>query len=157
MNFEIRLIKENEIEDAAKVYAAAFNNADIDENWNQKTANAFIRHWFERKKDLFFIIIVNNKVAGGVVGDIVTYSEGKYLDEVVLFVDPKNQKDGIGKALLNKIISEAINKYQIEYLSWLANKKNEFPISWYENIGLKKTHWILMDGEAKKILKNLNK
>jgi len=157
MNYKIRLIKEDEIKKAGEVYALAFNTAQVGENWTDKTASTFLEFWYKKAKDLFFVAVKNNKIIGGIVGEIIPYAEGKYFADGELFVDPAFQNQGVAKKLNKKVISVAINKFGVKYLCWLANAKAKFPISWYEKIGMEKTRWILMDGEAKKVLKNLNK
>ena len=157
MNYKIRLIKENEIEEAAKVYATAFNEAQVGENWTDETAFDFLNFWYKKAKDLFFVAEKNKKIIGGVVGEIIPYAEGKYFSNGELFVDPTFQNQGVAKELNKKVISEAINKFGVKYLCWEADYKAQFPIAWYESIGMKKTRWVLMDGEAKKVLENLNK
>lgn len=155
MNFEIRLIKENEIEEAAKVYAAAFNNADVEESWTDKSAIKFISHWFKKQPDLFLVATHEEKILGGVVAEIVPYFDGNNLTGAELFVDPESQGQGIAKKLLMSILEEAIKKYGVTFFSGIANKKADFPLRWYQKLGMKKTRWIFIEGDANKILHSL--
>jgi predicted N-acetyltransferase YhbS len=157
MDYQIRLIKENEIEEAAKVYGTAFNNAGVGEKWTNETAFDFLNFWYKKAKDLFFVAVKDGNIIGGVVGEIIPYAEGRYFSNGELFVDPSFQNNGIGKELTRKVISFSIDKFGIKYLCWIANAKAEFPISWYKKIGMQETRWVLMDGKAREVLKNLNK
>jgi len=155
MNFEIRNIQEDEIEETARVYAAAFNKANIGENWTVESANKFISHWFKKQSDLFFIAINEKKILGGVVAEIVPYFKGNDLTHAELFVGPNFQGQGIAKKLLMSILEEAIKKYNVKFFSGIADKKEDFPIHWYQKLGMKKTRWIFVEGDANKILLNL--
>ncbi len=151
----IRLARQDEISQIADVYMRAFNNANVGEQWTAENAEKFMKFWLKFQPDLFFVAETNNKICGGAVGLIKPFWDGNYLTETELFVDPGFQKQGIGKELLKKLISEAIQKYSITTFDGLAYKDTKFPLEWYKRISLKESNLVYLEGNPKEILGKL--
>lgn len=154
-NILIRKIEEEDIAKTAIVFAKAFNFMDQKEDWTKDTAIKYINYWLKRKSDMFFIAVKNGNIVGGMVGDIKPFKDKVTLTEIVLFVSPEFHTQGIAKKLVRNIIDEAVKKYNISTVCGIANSEVEFPMGWYNRIGLKKTKWVFIEGEAKEILKKL--
>jgi ribosomal protein S18 acetylase RimI-like enzyme len=155
-NILIRKIEEKDVSETAKVYSEAFNAADVDEHWTEKTAIPLINYFVKLQKDLFFVAINRQEIIGGAVGVVKPSDEnGHYLTETDLFVSPKYGKNGVAKKLLKTLLEEAIAKYQVQGIGGIANSEVDFPMKWYERIGFKKTRWVYIGGKAEEILKNL--
>ena len=108
-----------------------------------------------QQPDLFFIAEDDGKVVGGVWGRIVPWRGGLHLKDADMAVSPEYRKQGISKILLSKIISEALEKYNIVEVSGVAHGGKEFPMSYYEKIGLKKTNWVFIYGDPHEMLEKL--
>lgn len=155
-NVNIRLIREEDISSTAKVYKTAFNRADVGEKWTLESAEKLIEFLFKFQPDLFFVAEFEGKILGGAVGLIKPFWNGNYITETELFVNPEFQNQGIGKELLKKLISEALNKYNITSFDGLAYKNRKFPLAWYQRIGLKESDKLVyLEGNPKEIIEKL--
>lgn len=150
-----RLAKQDDLESVAAIYAEAYN-AVSDENWTVEAALSFVQHSYDKQQDLFYVVEYENEIIGAVFGIIKPWTVGNSLSDIDLFIDPKWQGERAGKQLLNKIIDEAIRKYQIKDVSFIADAGREYPFSWYQRLGMVKSSWVYMSGEPKKVLDNLN-
>lgn len=155
-SYEIRLLTEKDIPAVASVYVEAFNKADIGEEWIQETAENFMRWWFEREPNLFFVATHKGQIVGGVVAGIKPWWDGPHLADGELFVHPDFQKQGIGTKLLKTLLEEADRKYgEIVEFEGIASKEADFPMSWYKKLGIKKTGLVHIGAKPKEILEKL--
>jgi len=152
----IRLAKKDDVSQITEVYMRAFNSANVGEKWTFEKSQEFMDFWLKIQPDLFFVAESNNKICGGAVGLIKPFWDGNYLTETELFVDPDFQKQGVGKNILKKLISEALNKYKIKSFDGLAYKNQKFPLEWYRKIGLEESKLVYLEGDPKEILDNLS-
>lgn len=153
---EVKLLKHSEIPEAAVVYAEAWKKANVGEKWTSVAAKKFFEYFFRRQKALFFVASCEGKVVGGVVGEIVPWWDGAHLSNTELFVHPKFQNRGIAKLLLRATLRKAIRKYKITAFEGIADNQSEFPMRWYNRIGLKRTRWTHVSGDPKEMLRKLS-
>ena len=151
----VRLLREEEIPGIARVYIDAFKSSNLDEKWTQASAEGLMRYWFTSQPDLFFLATQGEKIAGGIVGGIKPWWDGPHLTDAELFIDPKFQNQKIGKQLVKTLLKTAVEKYQIVEFESVADGKSEFPLEWYERIGIKRTNLAHIAGNPTEILKNL--
>jgi GNAT superfamily N-acetyltransferase len=153
--YEIRLIKEEDILKVGLIYAMAFNNANVDEHWTSITAAKYLGHRYTRQPELFFIALQGEQIVGGFVAEIKPWWDGNHLADGELFVNPNHQGQQLAKKLLTITITQAIEKYGICEVEFLAYGDNNFPLEWYSRIGMKRTGWLHMSGKPKVILEKL--
>ncbi len=155
-NIKIRSIRKTDLKETAIIYKESFNKSGFKEHWTNNSALKFIEYWFDRQQDLFFIAIKDNKIVGGIVSSIKPWWGGLTLVDTELFIDPKNQGQGIGKLLLKRHLKEALDKYKVRYAEALTTDKTKFPLSWYKKIGFESSGLIHLEGTVKEILNKLN-
>lgn len=68
----------------------------------------------------------------------------------------KFRKKGIARELLKEIIKRGIDKYNISDFEGIADGEADFPIKWYEKLGIKRNRWVYISGDAKEILGKLS-
>lgn len=152
---EIILVRKEDIPQIAQVYVKAFGKTHH-ENWTRENAEKLLYYWYNRHPDLFFVAKNDNIIVGAITMGIKPWWDGMRLQDGELFIDPKYQKQGIGKLLLLRVLEEAIDKYQTSTLEGITFSGNSFPQNWYEKIGLKKSEdLIIVTGNCSEILKNL--
>lgn len=153
---EIRLIKESEIEELAHVFVEAFNSADPEKPWSYENALANLKYWFKKQPDLFYVAIEKDKIIGTTMVNIKPWRTGIRCTDGVLFVDPKSHRSGIGKKLLIRVLEEAIAKYGATSVEAVTFAAKEFPLTWYEKIGISPDKGaVLIKGNCADILNNL--
>jgi len=70
---EIKLLKNLDrklLIQGASSYATAFNRAGVGENWEQEQTEKYFEFCLKRQDDLFFVAILDDKVVGGIMGEI---------------------------------------------------------------------------------------
>lgn len=153
---EYRLIEERDLPRASEIYTQSFDKANVGEQWTPETAEKFMRYWFERQPDLFFVAIDEEKIVGGVVAGIKPWWNGNHLVDGELFVDPSFQRKGIARNLLKEVIRRGIEKYNIVEFEGTADGEADYPIRWYERLGIRRNRWAYISGNAAEILENLS-
>ena len=149
---KIRLIRHNELREAAKVYAKAFNNSNVGEEWTEESAFRLLNCLIKKQEDLSFI----GEIVGGYFATIKPWWDGNHLTDAELFVNPSYQKLGVGKKLCIKMYETALDKYKISIVEASTFKNKAFPLSWHKKVGFQESKdLILIDGNPKEILKNL--
>lgn len=140
------------LSEGATAYANAFNNAGVGENWEQEATEKYFMYCLKRQEDLVFVVLINGKVVGGVMGEIRRLSS-EYLFITDLFVDPKYQGKGIAKELLKKLFQATKQRYpDVETVDTLADSTKVFPIGWYDRLGMHTTGWTHISGSFKEVL-----
>jgi RimJ/RimL family protein N-acetyltransferase len=152
---KIRLATKKDLNSLAKIYVESFNNAKLEEEWTEKNAQRYMEYWLKIQPSLFFIAEDNKTIVGGIVARITPWWKENILGDIEIFISLKHQNKGIGKELLKKLISTAIEKYKIGEVALQAFSTHKFPLKWYEKIGFKKIKWINLSGNPKEIIKKL--
>lgn len=153
---KIRNANLKELGEMADIFSDVFSKVSEDK-WTGESARKYLEYCYTRRPDLMFVAVEDEKIIGGVFGEIFPLWDGQTLGEIEIFVDFEYQKGGLGKLLLKKIIDKAKEKYRVINLGFSADMDKEFPMSWYKKIGMKKSSWILMSGRADEVLKNIEK
>lgn len=154
---EIRVIQKSEIHALAGVYADCFNAAEIGEHWSIAAAEDFLKYLYSLQPDLFFVVLVDGDIVGGIAGVIKPWCDGKHIHEIELFVAPSRQRQGIAKLLTEQLILTAVERYKIVEFEGIADGGlHEFPLSWYVRIGVKPTGLIHIAGKPKEMLRFLS-
>lgn len=152
---KIEKLKVEDLPKLSEVYADAFTQADIGEIWTAEQAENFMRYWVKRTNDLFFTAKIDDKIVGGVVGDVRPFCGENWLIDIELFVHPDYQKQGIGKKLFKKILEEAKTRDNIAGAGFVSDASNDFPMNWYKKIGMQPMRWVYLKGYIEDLLKNL--
>lgn len=140
----------------AAAYADAFNSVTND-GWNLDTAKELIEYLFGHQSAIFLIATDGESLYGAVFGEIRPWSKGNSLRDIELFVCNQEHGKGVGRELLKRIVAEAIEKYSIKEINFLADGSRDFPFGWYKRIGMKDYPWVFMSGDPKDVLKGLSK
>jgi aminoglycoside 6'-N-acetyltransferase I len=155
---KIRLMKEEDLDVLAKIYVDAYDNADIGEKWNERSARALINYWMKKQPDLAFVAEFEDEIAGGLISGIKPWWDGNRLSDGELFVAPRFQKKGIGTALMKELCEKAISKYNAVSLDAFTYKKNKFPLAWYKTIGFEEVNgWAIVSANLKELKERLDK
>ena len=154
-NLEIRLVKNQELEEAGGGYLQSINASNFEEHWLKDGAVETMKWFYKIQPDLFFVALSNGKIVGGMMALIKPWHDGLRLVDGELFVVPEFQKKGIGCQLMVVLINEAVRKYNISMIEGITVPENNFPCTWYKSIGFKVSGLAHIEGEAKNILANL--
>lgn len=153
----IEPIKEEDLEPVAIIFADAFNQASGSEDWTKDTALEYMKYWYERRPDLFFVAKIDNKAVGGIVGEIMPLWDGPSLVDIDIFVEESARRGGKGvaKKLLTNLLTTASEKYNANNLRFVADGTKRHPMSWYKRIGFSETGWVHMSGNIEEALQKI--
>jgi len=154
----IRLAKNADLKQIAKIFIASYKHIEDDEKWDLENAHKLINHFYNAQKDLFFIAEENGQIVGGIVALIKPWWDGNHLTDGEFIVHPTHQKKGIGAKLINHLFLHAQKKYNAVSWDTFTFNENKHPLTWYKKIGFKEIEkWIMISGNVKEVLKKVKK
>ena len=155
---KLRLAEEKDLPALAKVLSRSFTEADPEKPWDMEHSLENVKYWFKKQPDLFYVAVDEvDKPLGAMVVNIKPWRTNIRCNDGMLFVDPAAQNNGIGKDLFRKVIEESLNKYNAETFEGITFAGKEFPMSWYEKIGIEKDEYaMVIVGKTRDILERLN-
>lgn len=134
MNIEIKKIESQEaLKDCAKVLVDAYNSEPWNDKWTVEKALEKLDCFYNSPKFIGLMAFADGKLAGCCIGNIEPYYIGDYYYLKEMFVAPRFQKQGIGKALMATIKNE-LDKSGIETII-LFTGKDFFPYNFYLKSG----------------------
>lgn len=152
----IRLIKKEDLDALAEVYAFVYKVFNSGENWTAESAKEMLNYWLEKQPDLAFLAESDGKIVGAFLSGVKPWWDGVHLFDGELFVHPNFQNKKIGKALLKKVLEEATEKYNAKIFDAFTYNGYEFPLSWYKKIGFHVINeWTMFSGDIDEVLKKL--
>ncbi len=152
----IVLLKRNHLQEAARVYARAYNSLNVGETWTNARARVLLNSYFKKQPDLALAAKQEGKIIGVCLALLKPWWDGNHIIEVELFVEPRVQRSGIGSRLTRELLLRAKKKYHATTLEAITFSKKEFPMSWYKRLGFKKSKkLVLIEGAVDTILKRL--
>lgn len=134
----IRAVKKEELDDISELFIETFLKTPQKENWKPENSLELIKYYHKHQKDMFFVATVKSQVVGVIAGIVKPYITGFALTDLIMFVNPKMQKQKIGSKLLKHIAEKSKNKYSVSVIEGLSYTLDTFPIKWYESVGFRK-------------------
>lgn len=120
-------------------------------DWTIENAKKYLMQSYLISPDFCFMALNKDKeVLGVIFSKIGPSKSGNILIIESLQVIKKYRNKGVGKSLLKHTVDEAC-KNHILSISMLSPEENDFPFSWYERIGFKKTGWVELSVTIDKI------
>ncbi|MCF7865751.1 MAG: GNAT family N-acetyltransferase [Candidatus Pacebacteria bacterium] len=152
--YTLRLIEEKDLPSLSKALSKSFTQADPEKPWDEGHSYENLKYWIKKQPDLFYVAIGEDGTPlGGMVVNIKPWRTDIRCNDGMLFVDPSSQSRGIGKDLFKKVIERALHKYNAETFEGITFAGKEFPMSWYEKIGIEKDEYaMVIVGKCKDIL-----
>lgn len=152
----VRPVHDEDFLKLSKIYALAYNSLNIGENWDEASALKLLKHLYLQQPDLFFTAEENGKVVGAITAPVKPWWDGNHLTDGELFVHPDNQRHGIGKLLIEKLFTEAKEKYSAVSWDTFTHRVYEHPLKWYKSLGFEEIEeWVMISGDIDVVLKNL--
>lgn len=159
MEIDIARATNDDIEECAHILCTEYNTNALQEGWTIDNAKKLFKYYLMLQSDLFFVVKDSGQVVGLIVGNIKPWSQGNCLIIEELCVKKEYRKEGIAKALMLGIFSEAIEKYDIYIVKGETyGTKKEMPFSWYTRLGFMcSSQTFIVEGNPRSIFKELCK
>lgn len=119
-----------------EIYAAAFSREPWNDPWKVEDAVIHVKELLESKTAIGFECMVEDKVAGFILGTSMLFHYGRTFDINDLAVDPEYQGQGIAGALMGKILDE-IKLQGIVEVHLITASEGKLPV-FYEKYGFEK-------------------
>lgn len=133
MDLELRELILDDIPKAANVYVKAYAEGDWNEKWVCKDAAQRIYEIISSPHCKGGICILNEKIIGCILFEILTWHTGKQLEIKEIFVTPSFQRKGVGKKLLE--YAENVGKEVGVSEVFLWTNKSKILINFYSQLG----------------------
>jgi len=133
LNFELRELIDDDIFEIANIYVKAYADEDWNEQWIYEDALQRICEIISSPVCKGVVCLLNKKIVGCALYEILTWHTGKQLEIKEIFVNPCFHRNGIGKKLLTyiEVVGKAIGVS--EAFLWTNNSKGLF--NFYSQIG----------------------
>lgn len=153
----VKLVQEKDIEKLAIVFADAFTVADPEHPWDYQHASAYLEYWLKKQSDMFYGAFDQaGNIVGAMAVNIKPWRTGVRCNDGFACVDINYQKNGIGKQLFKKVISEALEKHNVTIFEGVTFAGEIFPLTWYKRIGISvDEHAVVIKGDCNEILQKL--
>lgn len=130
------------LKDCAEILTRAYNSEPWNDEWTVDKAYQKLACFYECPDFIGFTAFVDGELAGACVGNIEPYYTGDYFYLKEMFVDPKVQKSGVGKALLADL-KEHLDTIGIHQMI-LFTSSEFFPFKFYEKSGFSVMNGMVM-------------
>lgn len=152
----IRLLKLKDIDEVVSVIITSSSKENKNKKWDEKFAYEYIKRIYKLNKEICFVATENGKIVGVALSRINPEFNKYVLISDMLLVHPKHRNKKIATKLLKKTCIKAQNKYHIEKIQISIDTLLDFPVIWYESIGLKKIKNLeVLNGSIDKIIRKL--
>ena len=105
-NVTIRLCLTDHLNRYGQIYASAFSGEPWNDPWKVEDAIVHVKELLESKQSYGLEYVVDGNVAGFILGTSMLFHYGRTFEINDLAVDPAYQGRGIGKALLERCLSD---------------------------------------------------
>ncbi|HEX3733325.1 MAG TPA: GNAT family N-acetyltransferase [Mycobacteriales bacterium] len=151
---EIRAVRGDDLPHLAEMYVRVYRAFDAGEQWDFGTAARLLRHYFGRHPELAFCAVEDDRPLGAFFVDVKPWWDGNRLVDGEIFVDPAEQRKGIGAALIFRVLTEAVRLYAVTVWETTTFADVEFPLSWYRRLGMEFiSEWTIIGGDVGTMLR----
>lgn len=131
---------EKYLEEMAKLYIEEYSVPGYE--WDLKTTKEYLMRNVEESPQYCFVAVDDkDDCLGAIFCRIDPYFTGTMLFVDALQVKKGYRGQGVGKALLKKVVEKA-KKKNINGIHFLASARRDFPKNWYTKMGFKPSGWV---------------
>ncbi len=143
-NVTIRLCLTDHLNRYGQIYASAFSGEPWNDPWKVEDAIVHVKELLESKQSYGLEYVVDGNIAGFILGTSMLFHYGRTFEINDLAVDPAYQCRGIGKALLERCLSD-LKKQGIVGVHLITAGEGALP-DFYEKYGFKKENEVILMG-----------
>lgn len=126
------------------IYAEAFAGEPWNDAWTVADATTHVRELLESKQAYGLECVVNEQVAGFVLGSSMLFHYGRSFEVNDLAVARQYQHQGIGRALLQQLLDD-LWQQGISDVHLITAAEGTLP-HFYESFGFEKAHEVMLMG-----------
>ena len=127
-----------------QIYASAFSSEPWNDPRKVEDATVHVKELLESKQSYGLEYVIDGKVAGFILGASMLFHYGRTFEINDLAVDPAYQHRGIGKALLERCLTD-LKEQGIVGVHLITAAEGALP-DFYEKYGFKKENEVIMMG-----------
>jgi len=152
----VRSVVESDVSLLAQMYISVYKTTNPTEIWTNESAYDFIRFFYDKCADLFFVVEINGVLAGATWGQIKPWWDGNKIYNFEVFVCCEHQNKGLSKQLLLHFFTEARKKYNASSIEVITFSDRTFPLCYYKKLSIIPDKQLtLLDGNVEDIIRRL--
>ncbi|NJE75132.1 GNAT family N-acetyltransferase [Pseudoflavonifractor sp. SW1122] len=141
MEFDLRKLTQNDIQEVSKIYVAAYETGIWNESWTYDMAQQRIFEMLSSPQYIGYVAITNGDIIGCIICEILTWHIGKQMEVKEIFVLPRYQKMGVGEKLINGVKIAAQEMGVTEVFLW--TKSGQSLMKFYSDMGFQVNHEVV--------------
>ena len=141
---EIKDISKTHITEYGEIYARAFSGEPWNDPWRVEDAVIHVKELLESRQSYGLECLIDNKVAGFILGTSLLFHYGRTFEINDLAVDPDYQRRGIAKQLLERCLAD-IKAQGMVGVHLITAGEGVLPV-FYEKYGFKKENEVILMG-----------
>ena len=141
---EIKDISKTHITEYGEIYARAFSGEPWNDPWRVEDAIIHVKELLESRQSYGLECLIDNKVAGFILGTSMLFHYGRTFEINDLAVDPDYQRRGIAKQLLERCLTD-IKAQGMVGVHLITAAEGILPV-FYERYGFKKEKEVIQMG-----------
>ena len=141
---EIKDINKTHITEYGEIYARAFSGEPWNDSWRVEDAVIHVKELLESRQSYGLECLIDNKVAGFILGTSMLFHYGRTFEINDLAVDPNHQRRGIAKQLLERCLAD-IKAQGMVGVHLITAGEGILP-AFYERYGFKKENEVILMG-----------
>ena len=141
---EIKDISKTHITEYGEIYARAFSGEPWNDPWRVEDAIIHVKELLESRQSYGLECLIDNKVAGFILGTSMLFHYGRTFEINDLAVDPDYQRRGIAKQLLERCLAD-IKAQGMVGVHLITAGEGVLPV-FYEKYGFKKENEVILMG-----------
>jgi ribosomal protein S18 acetylase RimI-like enzyme len=145
METKILPVSHEHLDRYGEIYARAFNGDPWNDSWSVGDATVHVRELLENRQSHGLEYVVDGQVVGFILGASMLFHYGRVFEINDLAVDTSFQGQGIGKALLERCISD-LKSMNIVAAHLVTKCDGPLP-EFYEKYGFKKEMEVMLMGK----------
>lgn len=146
MELQIRKLEKSDVSSVIEIMQKAFLEDPWKEEWSLLACQNRVEEILSIPQSLSYILLKDGFVIGALLGRFATYMEHKDFIMEEFFIDPKEQKKGLGTLLLNHLVKE-VKSQNVAKLSLVTLRGSKIQ-TYYERQGFfESTFMTLMERE----------
>lgn len=148
---DIRLVKEGDLKELAKVYKDLYGKSILKEDWSIEKSHDLLEFFYKLQSDIFVVAEVDEKVVGAVMSIVKPWHDGNRLVETEIFVADDYQGKSIASRLFHEHFRLAMEIYDAKVIeTHTYQEENGYPLNWYKKQGYKVIdEWYIINGDIR--------
>jgi GNAT superfamily N-acetyltransferase len=135
---QIRFVNSSDLDALVNIYISAYKGAPWNESWRRKQASSRVNDLIAASNAICIVFSDDTITKGCLVFNVSPWHTGNQIEIREMFIDPRFQRQGIGRALLKHVEKITIDMDIFEIILYTMNRSDDHKLSdFFEKQGYK--------------------